>query len=122
MEERRDSVSCVFVETDAFSTKHGKVSESVREDLYFYLMLGRGEPIEGTGGLKEIRLESGDPDGKKWDVVFAAYNYPAKKERIYFLLVKLPKNVIKNLNQEQKRKLMILKEKVDEYVRRYYGT
>jgi hypothetical protein len=113
----------IFIETDAFATKPCKISESVRERLYFDLMLGRGTIIEDTGGLKEFRCGSGAPDGKGyWDVVFADYNCPATRVCVYFLLVKFPNDVIKKLSQEQKDKLRILKGKVDEYVLRHYGT
>ena len=112
-----------FLETDAFVTKPCKISETLWDELYFYLILGRGAIIEDTGGLKEFRCGSGAPDGKGcWDVVFAAYNCPTTRVCLYFLLVKFHIDVIKKLTQEQKDKLRILKGKVDEYVLRHYGT
>jgi hypothetical protein len=84
-------------------------------------MIGRGEFIADTGGLKEIRCGIAGVNGKEgWDVVFADYNYPEIKVRIYFLLVKFPIDAISKLSQEQKRKLRMIKEKLDEYVDLYY--
>jgi len=86
-------------------------------------MIGRGELMENTGGLKEIRCGIAGADGKEgWDVVFADYNYPEMKEHLYFLLIKFPIDFIKTLNQEEKRKLRMIKEKLDEDVENYYWT
>lgn len=111
-----------FNETDAFTTQNGELSDSEREDLYFYLRHGRGKAIEGTGGLKEIRCGDKLSDGKGgWDVVFAAYNFPARRIYVYYLLVKYHIGVVKKLTAAERMKLKALKEDVDKYVRSQYG-
>ncbi|MDT8301651.1 MAG: hypothetical protein RQ760_09215 [Sedimentisphaerales bacterium] len=120
MEERRYQFTYRFIETNTFKKKHGKMSKSVRDDLDFYLMLGRGELIKETGGLREIKIK--DPSGKEsWNVVFAAYYCPKIRARIYYLLLKYPPNVLESLDQEEKNKLRMLKEKVDKYIGFNYG-
>ncbi len=123
MKKRIYEFKYIFIETNTFNKNSGKISESVRDRLYFDLILGRGEFIEGTGGLKEIQCGIGGADGKTgWDLVFADYNYPEIKEHIYFLLAKFPINITNGviLSQEQKTKLRMIKEKLDEFVDRYY--
>lgn len=111
-----------FKETNAFSAINGKMSESARRDLHFYLMQGRGELISGTGGLKVIRCDIGGAGKREIrDVVFAAYNCPRIRTRIYYLLAKCRAGFVKDLSEEERNLLTRLKEKVDKYVRRKYG-
>ncbi|OHB78063.1 MAG: hypothetical protein A2Z25_24650 [Planctomycetes bacterium RBG_16_55_9] len=123
MEKERDYIfTYKFIETDAFRTKNRILSESARDDLDFYLMIGRGKLIDDTGGLKIIRCDIGGSRGKDdRDIVFAAYNCPRIRTHLFYLLVKYPVSVIENMSQEQKSELRTLKKKVDKYVHRKYG-
>lgn len=121
MKERIYEFSYRFIETNIFNTNYGRISKSVRERLYFDLMLGGGEPIENTGGLKTIRCGIGGRYGRTgWEVVFADYIYPDIRVHIYLLLTKLPLNIGDSLSEEQKSELQKLKEKADYYMGLYY--
>ncbi|MBN2019717.1 MAG: hypothetical protein JW749_05775 [Sedimentisphaerales bacterium] len=110
-----------FILTDAFMKKHGIISEPEINDLCFYLMLERGRTIKSTGGFKKIRCKCGIADENVWDIVFADYNYPGKRKRAYLLVAKWPINIIEHMNRRQRRKLRILKDKLDGYMRDYFG-
>ena len=52
--------------------------------------------------------------------MFADYNYPEIRVHLYFLLARFPIDAISKLSQEQKKKLRMIKEKLDEYVDLHY--
>lgn len=107
----------IFIETNNFNKDYGKIGKSERERLYFDLMLGRGEIIEDTGGLKKIRCGIAGDNGKEgWEVVFTDYVFPDIRVRIYLLLVKFPLDIKRSLSQKQKKELRKLKEEADYYV------
>jgi len=111
----------IFIETDIFNEDYGTISESERERLYFDLMLGAGEFIENTGGLKKTRCGIGGRHGKTgWQVVFADYAYPDKSVHIFILLLKFPLNLGHDLSRKERSELRKLKEKADYYVGLYY--
>lgn len=121
MEEREYKFKYKFIETNAFNKDYGKISESERERLYFDLMLGHGEIIEDTGGLKKVRCGIAGDNGKKgWEVVFSDYVFPDIRVRIDLLLVKFPLNTRRSLSQKLKTELRKLKEDADYYIGCYY--
>ena len=111
----------IFFEARSFDveTKYGKISDSDRERLEFDIMLGRGEVITGTGGLKQIRCGLGGCYGKKhgWQVVFA--DYP--KYSITFLLIRFPDKHKKSLSRYELKKLKEAKKQLDLLVDLKYG-
>jgi len=110
-----------FFEARSFDvkTKYGKISDSDRERLEFDIMLGRGEVIAGTGGLKQIRCGLGGCYRKKhgWQVVFA--DYP--EYSITFLLIRFPDKHIKALSRYELKKLKEAKKRIDSLVELKYG-
>ena len=110
-----------FIEARSFDveTKYGKISDSDRERLEFDIMLGRGEVITGTGGLKQIRCGLGGCYGKKhgWQVVFA--DYP--EYSVTFLLIRFPDKYIKGLSRYELKKLKEAKKSIDLLVELKYG-
>lgn len=124
MEERIYQFRYVFIETEVFKGRYGRMSDSERDRLYFDLMLGGGEPIKGLGGLKEIRCGPGGRYGQTgWEIVFADYFYPDighQGKRIFFLLVAFPIDISKKLSQEERETLKRLKAMADDYVESHY--
>ncbi len=112
-----------FIEARSFDveTKYGKISDSDRERLEFDIMLGRGEVIAGTGGLKQIRCGLGGCYGKKhgWQVVFASYYYP--EYSVTFLLIRFPDKYIKDLSRYELKKLKEAKKRIDLLMDLKYG-
>jgi hypothetical protein len=97
----------------------GVISPSDMRRLEFDIMLGHGETIEGTGGLKQVRCGLGGFAGKScgWQVVFA--DYPGCQ--ITVLLIKFPDKIKRRLNKKEKEELRESKQQLDEEIKRKFG-
>jgi ferric iron reductase protein FhuF len=121
MRESERQFRYIFIETDNFSSKGGHLSESARQRLYFDLMLGHGEIIANTGGLKRMtcgRAGSHTRSGRR--IVFAEYSYPDVNTRFFLLLARFPENVVQNLSEAERRQLKTLKQNADYYIEQRY--
>lgn len=110
-----------FIEASSFSkkSKFGKIRESDRERLEFDIMLGKGDVIPGTGGLKQIRCGLGGCYGatNAWQVVFA--DYP--EYSITFLLIRFPGKYKQTLTAGESTELKKIKRRLDRLMGKHYG-
>ena len=89
-----------FIETPIF-TKQIKVLVTDDDSVRAYRAAGKGDLIQGTGGLRKIRMAAGG-QGKSGSV--RVIYFLATIEIIYLVLA-YPKNVKESLNQAEKSEL-----------------
>ena len=101
-----------FIETSVFqnlaeSEKIKELEKRVKDQIL--KNPDEGDIIQGTGGLRKIRI-SGDHSGKSGGYRVIYLDFP-NKEKTYLLLI-YKKNVKENLSQEQKQGLKKLVEAI----------
>ena len=121
MRESERQFRYIFIETENFGRRGGHLSESERQRLYFDLMLGHGETIASTGGLKKMICgKAGLHTRSGRHIVFAEYSYRDVNTRFFLLLARFPESVVQNLSEAERKQLKKLKQEADYYIEQRY--
>ena len=108
-------MSRMFIEFSAFSrlVKAGSITGEMLHDVQKDIMLGGGDTIGGTGGLKKIRCAAaGRGKSGGWRIIFA--DYPRQAKTIF--IAAYPKNAKSNVTPAEKVVLRELKAELDRTV------